>query len=346
MEKSIFFIPLEKKETSYSDVLKRVTDLVLLCEENNFESAFFGEHLADQYEKISSSLMMIASLANITNRIKLGSMTANLTFSNPAHQASLISTVDNLVKGRLLLGIGCGSNQCDVEAVGNLGKDNYKMMYDYLNVIIELFKSKIPQKIKYGEVEVNTQETGSENEGLGIFDGLYKFRQDIEIMMPALGLNSMNVKNCAINGWSILSTNFCEENVLKNHILEYKENFKGKNTKEKIRISRFIFVCEKESDAEKYLFKEDSPYLFMIDVILKKLKKIKKDYIFGDNSSDPKEIARNIIIYGTPDIVSEKIKSLEKDIGEFKSLSYASIPRNNLQIYDNSLELFAKNVTF
>ena len=42
--------------------------------------------------------MMIASLANITNRIKLGSMTANLTFSSPAHQASLISTVDNLVK--------------------------------------------------------------------------------------------------------------------------------------------------------------------------------------------------------------------------------------------------------
>ena len=85
-------------------------------------------------------------------------------------------------------------NQCDVEAVGNLGKDNYKMMYDYLNVIIQLFKSKIPQKIKYGESEVNTKETGNKNEGLGIFDGLYKLRQDIEIMMPALGLNSNECK--------------------------------------------------------------------------------------------------------------------------------------------------------
>ena len=40
MEKSIFYT-FRKKETSYSDVLKRVTDLVLYCEENNFESAFF-----------------------------------------------------------------------------------------------------------------------------------------------------------------------------------------------------------------------------------------------------------------------------------------------------------------
>ncbi len=344
MNKSIFFIPIEKKETNYFDVLRRVTNLVLFCEKNNFESAFFGEHLADQYEKISSSLMVIASLANITKKIKLGSMTANLTFSNPAHQASLISTVDNLIKGRLLLGVGCGSNQCDVEAVGNLGKDNYKLMHDYLEVIFGLFKSNIPQKFRSGDVEVNTKKTGNKNDGLGIFDGLYKLRKDIEIMMPALGLNSMNVKTCAMNGWSILSTNFCSENILKNHILEYKENFNGKRVQEKIRISRFIFVCEKESDVEKYLFKKDSPYLFMIEVILKKLKKIKKDYIFGVESSDIKEIAKNIIIYGTPDIVSEKIKRLEKNIGEFKSMVYASIPRNNLDVYDKSLELFAKNV--
>ena len=38
----------------------------------------------------------------------------------------------------------------------------------------------------------------------------------------------------------------------------------------------------------------------MINVILK-LKKIKKDYIF--RFSDLKKIARNIIIYGTSDIV-------------------------------------------
>ena len=83
----------------------------------------------------------------------------------------------------------------------------------------------------------------------------------------------------------------------------------------------------------------------MIDVILKKLKKIKKEYIFGEDTSNLKNIARNITIYGTPDIVSEKIKNLKKDIGDFKSLVYAAIPRNNLKIYDKSLELFAKNVS-
>lgn len=346
IEKGVFFIPIEQSNLPYSDVLNRITKQVIMCDKSKFESAFFGEHLTDKYEKLSSSLMMIASLSNLTEKIKLGSMTANLNFSGPAFMTCLISTADNLSKGRLLLGIGCGSNQCDVEAVGNLNKDNYELMMESIKIIKELLNSKDLVKLNYSNYNVSTIEKGDHGSGLGFFDGLYNRRSNLEIIMPALGKNSNNVKNCAINEWSILSTNFCDKRIIKNHIDFYNLNSKLEDyeIKNKIRISRFIFVTENTNDAEKYLFKDDSPYLFMIKIIFEKLKKINKHYIFGDDTSSIKNIAKNIVLYGTPDEVSEKICDFTQEVGNFKTLVYTGISKSNEIVYDNSLELFSNDV--
>ena len=51
---------------------------------------------------------MVSTLSKLTKNIKLGTLTTNLNFYNPSVAASLISMVDNLTKGRLILGIGSG----------------------------------------------------------------------------------------------------------------------------------------------------------------------------------------------------------------------------------------------
>ena len=84
----------------------------------------FGEHITDQHEKITSSLLMVSSLSAITRNIQLGTLTMNLNFYHPSVAASLISLADNLSKGRLILGIGCGANQTDVESIGGLSNNN------------------------------------------------------------------------------------------------------------------------------------------------------------------------------------------------------------------------------
>ena len=47
---------------------------------------------------------MVSALSRITNKINLGTLTTNLNFK-PATIAAIISQVDNLVKGRLMLGL-------------------------------------------------------------------------------------------------------------------------------------------------------------------------------------------------------------------------------------------------
>ena len=39
--------------------------------------------------------------------------------------------VDNLTNGRLILGVGSGANMSDVEAIGNVGKDNREFIRNF-----------------------------------------------------------------------------------------------------------------------------------------------------------------------------------------------------------------------
>ena len=105
MNKGIFFIPIYKHDKPLPIILDEVIDSVIKAEKWKLSEAFFGEHITDRHEKISSSLMMVSCLSRLSKKIKLGTLTSNLNFYKPAIMASLIALADNLAKGRLILGI-------------------------------------------------------------------------------------------------------------------------------------------------------------------------------------------------------------------------------------------------
>ena len=117
MKKGIFYIPCYPQKAKTSLILDEIKESIKLCEKNNFNEAFFGEHLADKHEKISSSLMMISAVSSITKNIKLGSLTTNLNFYHPAVLASQISMIDNLIKGKLCHPSSCGKNAGTYECI-------------------------------------------------------------------------------------------------------------------------------------------------------------------------------------------------------------------------------------
>ena len=142
MKKGIFYIPCYPKETKLDKIVNEIKTSVIFCDKNNFKEAYFGEHLADKYEKITSSLNMISALSLLTKKIELSSLTTNVTFYNPSVLASHISLVDNMCKGRLKLGIGSGSNISDVESVDLINDNNREKMFEILLLIKKLFKAR------------------------------------------------------------------------------------------------------------------------------------------------------------------------------------------------------------
>ena len=53
------------------------------------------KHITDRHS-ITSSLLMVSILSKLTKKIKLGTLTTNLNFHNPAIVAAMISMADNL----------------------------------------------------------------------------------------------------------------------------------------------------------------------------------------------------------------------------------------------------------
>ena len=54
------------------------------------------------------------------------------------------------------------------------------------------------------------------------------------------------------------------------------------------------------------------------------------------------DIAKSLIITGTANEVSQKIKFMKHDIGELGSLTYVHVPLVNHQVFDDSLKTFFK----
>ena len=343
MDKGIFSIPVYNQNTPMTKMLNEVIDQVVKADQWGFSEAFFGEHITDKHEKITSSLMMVATLAKLTKKIKLGTLTTNLNFYNPAVVAALVSIADNLSEGRLMLGVGSGANMSDIEAVNSIDKNNHALTLEIETIVKKLLKSESLVNIESENFKVSTEKYGNEDLGLGYFNGLYNKRDDLDIMMPALNANSYNVKLCAKNKWSIVISNFCSEEIIDNHISSYLENspLDTKDAFKKIKLSKLIFAHKNKDIAKDLAFSDKSPFMEVINAIYTKLKKYDKHSCFGKNINSLQDAAKSIMLYGNPDQISEHLISKYKDLS---SIIYVTVPITGNDDFDNSLEIFSKHV--
>jgi F420-dependent oxidoreductase-like protein len=85
-------------------------DAALAAEEAGWDSVWTWDHLMAIFgpweQPIFEGWSVLAGLAPITSRVRLGLMVGANTFRNPGHTAKLAATLDHLSGGRAVLGIG------------------------------------------------------------------------------------------------------------------------------------------------------------------------------------------------------------------------------------------------
>ncbi len=344
MNKGLFSIPVYNQDYSVSEVSNEVITQVINADKWGLNEAYFGEHITDKHEKITSSLLMVSALSKLTKNIKLGTLTTNLNFYKPAVIASLISMADNLTQGRLMLGIGSGANMSDIEAIGFEDKNNHAITLEIEKILRNLLTNNNLVDIKTENFKVSTKKFGNEELGLGFFNHLYNDRKDLDILMPALNKNSYNVKLCARNKWSIIISNFCCEEIIENHIENYIKESPLNETEalKKIKLSKIIFANKLKDKGEDLVYSNKSPFMQVTDIIFKKLKKYNKHQCFGENVNSSYEAGKQIILYGHPEEIANRIKSKYEKLS---SIIYITVPITNNINFDNSLEIFSKDVS-
>jgi alkanesulfonate monooxygenase SsuD/methylene tetrahydromethanopterin reductase-like flavin-dependent oxidoreductase (luciferase family) len=97
-------------------------DAALAAETADWDSVWTWDHLMAIFgpwqQPIFEGWSVLAALAPITSKVRLGLMVGANTFRNPGHTAKLAATLDHLSEGRAVLGIGGAWFEREHEAYG------------------------------------------------------------------------------------------------------------------------------------------------------------------------------------------------------------------------------------
>src|SRR5919206_433230 len=134
----IFLAPFHPVGQNPTLSLERDLDLIVHLDELGFDEAWIGEHHSAGYEIIASPEVFIATAAERTKNIRLGTGVSSLPYHHPLMLADRMVLLDHLTKGRVMLGCGPGALPSDAYMMGiEIGRQR-EMMEESLEAILAL----------------------------------------------------------------------------------------------------------------------------------------------------------------------------------------------------------------
>ncbi len=109
MRFSNFLFPESRVPERDGDILQEVLREVELCESLGLEAIWLSEHHFDGNCAYVDPVTFAAAIAARTKRIRIGFAVAQMSLHHPVRIAEQLSLIDNISKGRLLVGLGRGT---------------------------------------------------------------------------------------------------------------------------------------------------------------------------------------------------------------------------------------------
>ncbi|MCE7736680.1 MAG: LLM class flavin-dependent oxidoreductase [Candidatus Heimdallarchaeota archaeon] len=149
--------PFHPKESF--DEYKRLTKYY---ENIGIETLWFADHLIRTPDPNKSGLFetwsLIAGLSTITDKIKFGTMVTPITYRNIGVFAKMISTIDHMSKGRIIVGLGTGWYNKEHQMF-NINyptlKQRFVMLEDYVKGLLALWMSEDTVEYQSDSIELN-----------------------------------------------------------------------------------------------------------------------------------------------------------------------------------------------
>ena len=144
----IFLAPFHPVGQNPTLALQRDLDLIVLLDELGYDEAWIGEHHSAGYEIIASPEVFIATAAERTKNLRLGTGVSSLPYHQPLMLADRMVLLDHLTKGRIMLGVGPGALPSDAFMMGIPVAAQRDRMEEALEAILLLLRDEEPVTMK------------------------------------------------------------------------------------------------------------------------------------------------------------------------------------------------------
>ncbi len=139
----IFHAPFHPVGQNPTLALHQDLDLIEHLDRLGFDEAWIGEHHSAGYEIIASPEVFIATVAQRTSRIRLGTGVSSLPYHHPLMLADRMVLLDHLTRGRIMFGVGPGALPSDAFMMGIDVARQRDMMEESLEAILRLLDGEI-----------------------------------------------------------------------------------------------------------------------------------------------------------------------------------------------------------
>jgi alkanesulfonate monooxygenase SsuD/methylene tetrahydromethanopterin reductase-like flavin-dependent oxidoreductase (luciferase family) len=347
-----FIMPVHPVERDYAETLKEDRELTIIADKLGFAEGFFGEHLTDATERITSSLLFVAWLLNLTKNIKLGTGTINLASHHPAQVAAQVAMVDHMAEGRFIMGVSPGNLWSDAEILGNLDRDRNEMLVEAMNHVLAIWAGDAPYDLEGKFWNISTRRTYMPELGQGSLPKPYQ-KPHPPIVVTVVAPYSKGVTEAAARGWDPISANFLLPKWVKTHWPNYAEGCKRARRPAdpaNWRVAKSIFVADDMATARRYATSPEGPYHGYYRSLATKLIKHNRANLFKADQNAPDEtvtiegIVNDLVIWGTPDKVTDALLAFREETGDFGTLLYASHDWVDKALSVRSMELMVDKV--
>jgi limonene 1,2-monooxygenase len=139
MKFGIFMAPFHVAGVNPTVLLENDLELIQHLDRLGYDEAWIGEHHSAGTEIIASPEIFIATAAERTRHIKLGSGVISASYHNPLWVAERAVLLDHLTRGRFILGLGPGALPSDAAMIGLDMPHTRELLEDAVDVIVRLF---------------------------------------------------------------------------------------------------------------------------------------------------------------------------------------------------------------
>jgi alkanesulfonate monooxygenase SsuD/methylene tetrahydromethanopterin reductase-like flavin-dependent oxidoreductase (luciferase family) len=352
MKLGFFTMPIHPLHRNVTETLKEDRELALIADRLGFVEGYFGEHVTDAAETITSSLIFVASLIAETRSIKLGTGTINLPCYHPAMIAAQTAMVDHMAQGRFLMGISPGGLLSDAEVFGNLDANRTAMFVEAIDHILAIWQGEAPYNRQGEHWSFSTERTLIPELGQGRIMRPYQLPHP-PIVVTAASPFSQSLVQAGARGWEPISANFLLPQWVRSHWGKYQEGCAQADRpadSAKWRVAKSVFVADDLATAKAYATDQDGPYYHYYRSIVTKMlangraSLFKRDQSMPDSAVTIEGVVEDLVIWGTPDKVADDLMAFREQTGDFGTLLYAGHDWADRGLAIRSMELMAEQV--